>query len=204
MTDLFDPADFDGPPPSRRGTSPDPGADYRTLLDAMRQAGAEGVGEATRRILAAIQQEADARTRWEQTTSPTLKALQEAAESAREASRGARQAGERITRQALLFALGAALLVAGTSWAALAWQRSEVESLKAQRDELLARIAENENTADKLRLRGADLEWSTCTITGTFRDKKRKCIKVANDTDGANGPMWFGTGTPHYFVPAGY
>ena len=37
MPDPFDPAEFDAPPPA------DPGADYRVLLDAMRQAGAEGI-----------------------------------------------------------------------------------------------------------------------------------------------------------------
>ena len=39
MPDPFDPAEFDTPPPS------DPGTDYRTLLDAMRKAGAEGVAQ---------------------------------------------------------------------------------------------------------------------------------------------------------------
>src|SRR3546814_19242153 len=39
MTDPFDPAEFDAPPPS------DPGTDSRTLLDAMRKAGAEGVAQ---------------------------------------------------------------------------------------------------------------------------------------------------------------
>src|SRR3546814_4750391 len=39
MPDPFDPAEFDAPPPA------DPGADYRVLLDAMRQAGADGRSE---------------------------------------------------------------------------------------------------------------------------------------------------------------
>jgi hypothetical protein len=39
MPDPFDPAEFDAPPPA------DPGADYRVLLDAMRQAGADGIAQ---------------------------------------------------------------------------------------------------------------------------------------------------------------
>ncbi len=44
MTDRFDPAEFDPPAPSPTST---PGDDYRLLLDAMRQAGAEGVAQCT-------------------------------------------------------------------------------------------------------------------------------------------------------------
>lgn len=40
MTEPFDPSEFDAGPPSD-----DPHADYRTLLDAMRRAGAEGIAE---------------------------------------------------------------------------------------------------------------------------------------------------------------
>ena len=39
MPDPFDPAEFDAPPPA------DPGADYRVLFDAMRQAGADGIAQ---------------------------------------------------------------------------------------------------------------------------------------------------------------
>src|SRR3546814_13676081 len=39
MPDPLDPAEFDAPPPA------DPGADYRVLLDAMRQAGAAGLAQ---------------------------------------------------------------------------------------------------------------------------------------------------------------
>ncbi len=40
MAEPFDPSEFDTPAPAG-----DPHADYRTLLDAMRRAGAEGVAE---------------------------------------------------------------------------------------------------------------------------------------------------------------
>src|SRR3546814_942636 len=59
MPDPFDPAEFDAPPPS------DPGADYRTLLDAMRQAGAEGVDQQVAALAQQIEQ--DARQRAERT-----------------------------------------------------------------------------------------------------------------------------------------
>src|SRR3546814_986996 len=51
MPDPFDPAEFDAPPPS------DPGADYRTLLDAMRKAGAEGVAQQVAALAQKIEQD---------------------------------------------------------------------------------------------------------------------------------------------------
>src|SRR3546814_3246159 len=50
MPDPFDPTEFDAPPPS------DPGADYRTLLDAMRKAGAEGVAQQVAALAQKIEQ----------------------------------------------------------------------------------------------------------------------------------------------------
>ena len=52
MPDPFDPAEFDAPPPS------DPGTDYRTLLDAMRKAGAEGVAQQAAALSRQIEQDA--------------------------------------------------------------------------------------------------------------------------------------------------
>jgi hypothetical protein len=58
MPDPFDPAEFDAPPPS------DPGADYRTLLDAMRKAGAEGVAQQVAALSRQIEQDARQRAEW--------------------------------------------------------------------------------------------------------------------------------------------
>src|SRR3546814_18667383 len=58
MPDPFDPAEFDAPPPS------DPGADYRTLLDAMRKAGAEGVAKQVAALAPKIEQDARQRAAW--------------------------------------------------------------------------------------------------------------------------------------------
>src|SRR3546814_6926890 len=58
MPDPFDPAEFDAPPPS------DPGADYRTLLDAMRKAGAEGVAQQVAALAQKIEQDARQRAEW--------------------------------------------------------------------------------------------------------------------------------------------
>ncbi|WP_256960058.1 hypothetical protein [Sphingobium sp. Z007] len=58
MPDPFDPAEFDAPPPS------DPGADYRTLLDAMRKAGAEGVAQQVAALAQKIEQDAHQRAEW--------------------------------------------------------------------------------------------------------------------------------------------
>src|SRR3546814_6237829 len=61
MPDPFDPAEFDAPPPA------DPGADYRVLLDAMRQAGADGIAQQSAALVQRIEQ--DARQRSEEHTS---------------------------------------------------------------------------------------------------------------------------------------
>src|SRR3546814_18486593 len=58
MPDPFDPAEFDAPPPS------DPGADYRTLLDAMRKAGAEGVAQQVAALAQTIEPDARQRAEW--------------------------------------------------------------------------------------------------------------------------------------------
>src|SRR3546814_8243698 len=58
MPDPFDPAEFDAPPP------PDPGTDFRTLLDAMRKAGAEGVAQHVAALAQKIEQDARQRPPW--------------------------------------------------------------------------------------------------------------------------------------------
>src|SRR3546814_8930634 len=52
MPDPLDPAEFDAPPPA------DPGADYRVLLDAMRQAGADGIAQQSAALVQRIEQDA--------------------------------------------------------------------------------------------------------------------------------------------------
>src|SRR3546814_16799480 len=52
MPDPLDPAEFDAPPPA------DPGADYRVLLDAMRQAGADGIAQQSAELVQRIEQDA--------------------------------------------------------------------------------------------------------------------------------------------------
>ena len=73
MPDPFDPAEFDAPPPS------DPGADYRTLLDAMRKAGAEGVAQQAAALSRQIEQEARQRAEAGQQTQNALNELLRAA-----------------------------------------------------------------------------------------------------------------------------
>ncbi len=73
MPDPFDPAEFDAPPPS------DPGADYRTLLDAMRKAGAEGVAQQAAALSRQIEQDARQRAEAGQQTEKALNDLLRAA-----------------------------------------------------------------------------------------------------------------------------
>src|SRR3546814_11376877 len=59
MPDPLDPAEFDAPPPA------DPGADYPVLLDAMRQAGADGMAQQSAALVQRIEQDAPPRLdRW--------------------------------------------------------------------------------------------------------------------------------------------
>lgn len=201
MTDRFDPADFGTPPPRPQATpTGKEGGDYRTLLDAITRAASDGIGEPVRRILARIDQDAATRAKWDQAAADATSALRQAAEGAQGASAAAKEASTRLTRHAILFAIGAALTVAGTAWASLAWLRYDVERLTAERAELVAQVAEYKAKAKKLRLRGASLEWSTCTIENWGPDTKRKCVRIVvpKDTTGR-----FGSG-PYYAIPEGY
>ena len=83
MAEPFDPADFDARPPSD-----DPHADYRTLLDAMRRAGAEGVAEQSATLARQIEQEARKRADWGQQTGSVLGDLQRAAGELQRVSTG--------------------------------------------------------------------------------------------------------------------
>lgn len=79
MAEPFDPADFDTP-------SGNPQADYRTLLDAMRKAGADGVAEASATLAHQIGQEARQRADWAKQTGSVLHDLQRAAGELQRAS----------------------------------------------------------------------------------------------------------------------
>src|SRR3546814_11275982 len=60
MPDPLDPAEFDAPPPA------DPGAAYRVLPDAMRQAGADGIAQQSAALVQRIAQDARQRPAWGQ------------------------------------------------------------------------------------------------------------------------------------------
>ena len=108
----------------------------------------------------------------------------------------------------LVFALAClpALIAAGISWASLGWQRDEVANLKAERTELVTQIDADTAQLAKLKLRGADLEWTTCTEDRgvLHRDRDRRCIRMARDLAAKKPPMTFGAGGAQYFVPEGY
>src|SRR3546814_12275440 len=70
MPDPLDPAEFDAPPPA------DPGADYRVLLDAMRQAGADGIAQQSAALLHRLEQDARQRLEWGQRMGTAVDDLQ--------------------------------------------------------------------------------------------------------------------------------
>src|SRR3546814_19020054 len=82
MPDPFDPAEFDAPPPS------DPGTDYRTLLDAMRKAGAEGVDQQVAALAQRIEQDARQRAEWTSQDGVGVNALHRAAGGVQRCSEG--------------------------------------------------------------------------------------------------------------------
>src|SRR3546814_2335972 len=73
MPDPLDPAEFDAPPPA------DPGADYRVLLDAMRQAGADGIAQQSAALVQRIEQDARQRLEWGQRMGTAVDDLQRGA-----------------------------------------------------------------------------------------------------------------------------
>src|SRR3546814_1339541 len=73
MPDPLDPAEFDAPPPA------DPGADYRVLLDAMRQAGADGIAQQSAGLVQRIEQDARQRLEWGQRMGTAVDDLQRVA-----------------------------------------------------------------------------------------------------------------------------
>src|SRR3546814_20547513 len=73
MPDPFDPAEFDAPPPA------DPGADYRVLLDAMRQAWADGIAQQSAALVQRIEQDARQRLEWGQRMGPAVHDIQRVA-----------------------------------------------------------------------------------------------------------------------------
>lgn len=83
MADPFDPSEFDASPPSA-----DPHADYRTLLDAMRRAGAEGIAEEVGALVRQIEQDARQRADWGRTIGSEVRDLQRAAGALQQASTG--------------------------------------------------------------------------------------------------------------------
>src|SRR3546814_18697149 len=73
MPDPLDPAEFDAPPPA------DPGADYRVLLDAMRQAGADGIAQQSAALVPRIEPDARQRLEWGQRMGTATEYIQRAA-----------------------------------------------------------------------------------------------------------------------------
>src|SRR3546814_14221563 len=82
MPDPFDPAEFDAPPPS------DPGADYRTLIDAKRKAGADGVAQQVAALAQKIEPDASQRAEWTAQAGVGVNALHRAAGAPQRVSAG--------------------------------------------------------------------------------------------------------------------
>src|SRR3546814_9562152 len=82
MPDPFAPADFDPPPPAN------PGAVYRVLLDAMGQAGADGIAQQSAALAQRIEQDARQRLEWGQRMGTAVDDLQRVAGQLQRVSAG--------------------------------------------------------------------------------------------------------------------
>lgn len=81
-----------------------------------------------------------------------------------------------------VFAMLAGLcIVLGTAWAMVWWQRSEVASLRRERDALESRIAQSKANLAELKEKGGNIVLITC---GSDR---RLCAKVAADQINTSG-----------------
>lgn len=119
MADPFDPAEFDTPPA-------DPGADYRVLLDAIRQAGADGVATQAAALVQKIEQDARQRLEWGQRMGTAVDDLQRAAGQLQRISAG-------IWWDRLKEWLSAALIALGLIFAAaLAYRWAQEPKIERQ------------------------------------------------------------------------
>src|SRR3546814_9418930 len=100
MPDPFDPAEFDAPPPA------DPGADYRVLLDAMRQAGADGIAQKSAALVQRIEQDARQRLERGQRMGTAVDDLQRVAGQLQRVSAGIWWARQKDWLSAALLGLG--------------------------------------------------------------------------------------------------
>src|SRR3546814_1081257 len=100
MPDPLDPAEFDAPPPA------DPGADYRVLLDAMRQAGADGIAQQSAALVQRIEQDARQRLEWGQRMGTAVDDLQRVAGPLQRVRAGIWWDGRKDWRSAALSGLG--------------------------------------------------------------------------------------------------
>src|SRR3546814_10698821 len=82
MPDPLDIAELEAPPPA------DPGADYRVLLDAMRQAGADGIAQQSAALVPRIEQDARQRLEWGQRMGTAVDDLQRVAGQLQRVSAG--------------------------------------------------------------------------------------------------------------------
>src|SRR3546814_21094255 len=82
MPDPFDPLKLQPPPPA------DPGADYRVLLDALRQAGADGIAQQSAALVQRTEQDARQRLEWGQRMGTAVDDLQPVAGQLQRVSAG--------------------------------------------------------------------------------------------------------------------
>src|SRR3546814_16532925 len=90
MPDPLDPTEFDAPPPA------DPGADYRVLLDAMRQAGADGIAQQSAALVQRLEQDARQRLDWGQRMGTAVDDIQRVAGPLQRVTAGSRSEARRM------------------------------------------------------------------------------------------------------------
>jgi len=107
---------------------------------------------------------------------PVVTALDEVAARAREAEAQLHGAAKSFGWKWVFVSSGAVLALGAAVWAVsvgnTAWQRREIDSLKAERAAVQDEIAQMKTVANDLARRGGRAQWNTCG------EKARLCIRV--------------------------
>ncbi len=129
---------------------------------------------------------------------PLIKEIDRLADEARNTTDYMAAQGYRFSNRMIALvaasALGALVIAGLAVVGSLAWQRSQLASLLAQKAELTAQIAQMETLGRQLTDKGLDITFGTCKDKG----RDRKCVEVQ-----PGAPMW-GTKSAPFYVLKGY
>lgn len=169
----------------------------RQIGPRVEEAGARAVREEVRKGLAGANAVVEEAARV--ALAPLMNGAVERIETAYRAANVLDRQAERFSNRMLAIvaagAIGALALIGFGTWAALAWQRSELASLAEQKAVLQGEIAAMEATAQKIRAEGLKIEFRNCAEAN---GRTRLCVAVQ-----PSAQRW-GTEQAPFYVLKGY